>query len=348
MHHINNNVLAVFAVLLIMLSMTGPFIVIKKADEMKGMNTVEKVTGRATATIKLSVIRPVSEVDFRAVLLDDNKTVMLAWNDLGIDNVSVYISNSPFSGFDISDPNVTGITALNWTDTNSSLVPHRYYRIGIWREGLVEFSNNTVGKFDIPIKYADGNPAAYELNQVSMPLVPHNISFSNIVRGATSGDIVLRFNTSDIGSNFEGWETNIKMGGGWIEQFDTMYPLEGYVFINVQNPYNLTIVGDVPEGTVTIPMKFASGSPTNYEMMLLGWNSLITDCNLSHALNTTTAPGIVTWFNTTDAGGIYEGWDTFLIIGSDWFPSDGCMRPGYGYRFLSVGTPYNWSYNRTG
>ena len=353
MHHINNNELAVFAVLLLLLSLMGQIIVMNKADEVNYKPTIKKVTGKASATgiVKLSIRYPLSSLNFTAILADDNESVFLSWKDYLVDNYSIYATENLSAGFNYSDPLAEGLTVFNYTDSNARNYQQRYYKLSIWENGTETTASETVGKFDIPIHFADGNPAGYELNQVSLPLIPNNLSFDNIVRWGTNGDIVLRFNTSDLGATFEGWETNLKAGGQWIHQFDFMSNLEGYVFIGVQNPYNLTVVGGVPEGDVTVPMQTVSGNPAAYEMMLLGWNSLKTNCNLEGALNTTIPPGTVIWFNTTDIGGTYEGWDTYILLFNgtdwDWFPSGGCMRPDRGYRFLSIGAPYNWTYDRT-
>jgi len=338
---LNNNIVGMFAVILIILNLIGQYTLVQKASDLQAQ---PEFIGKAVGTVSLMITGTPQGVGFNAMLGSDNRSIILTWNDQGHDNVSIFITDDYSAGFDLV-PNITNVTIMNWTDTTAGDVPQRFYRIRVFQGGASYFANNTVGKYDIPIRYADGTPATYELNQVSLPLIPTNNSFEDIVRWSSPGDIVLRFNTSDLGATFQGWETNIRLAGVWIKNFDSLSNLEGYVFINVLNPYNLTIVGDVPTGPVTIPMYPVSGSPTGYEMMLLGWNSLDTNCNLAAALNTAEADTVL-WFNTTDQGAMYAGWETYLQIMGTWFPNNGCMYPGVGYRFLSINNPYNWTYNR--
>ena len=340
---LDNNILAAMAILLILFSILSQIIVYKKTSEIE---TPSQITGKATATVSLAITGTPQGVGFTAKLANDNQTIILSWNNQSQDNVSIYYTDNYSAGF--GAPNITGLTALNWTDAAAGSVQQRFYKLKIFQLGTSYFANNTVGKYDIPIRFANGNPANYELNQISFPLIPFNNTVEDIARWSRSGDIILRFNTSEaVGGMFEGWETNIKMGGTWIKNFETFSPLEGYVFINVIQPYNLTIVGKVPTGQATIPMHITTGSPGAYEMMLLGWNSLTTNCNLSVALNTTTDANTVLWFNTTDQGVTYAGWETYLQMFGNWFPANGCMYPGIGYRFASISNAYNWTYDKS-
>ncbi len=354
MIRVNNNMIAVFAVILLMFAVAGQLFVYKKAGDLENAYRPQEITGKATATgtVSLIVIRPISDIDFHGELAGDNRTVILRWANLNQDNVSIYIADNLTDNFGYGTPNVTGLTVFNWSDPTAGSVPHRYYRLGISRYGLYNLSENIVGKYDIPIKFADGGPATYELNEISFPLIPYNLSFSDIMRWGTPNDVVLRYNTTDIGGKFKGWETNLKLAGGtWLTQFSRMSVTDGYVFPFVQNPYNLTLIGTVPDGTVKVPMVVTNGAPATYEMMLMGWNSLRTECNLASALNTTTPPETMVWFDTTDIGGTYQGWRTNLLLfngtGYSWFPAGGCMKPGYGYSFLQIGAPYNWTYDRS-
>ncbi|MEM4267269.1 MAG: hypothetical protein QXK37_00395 [Candidatus Woesearchaeota archaeon] len=343
-----NNIVGVLVIMLLLLSILGPYAVYKRATEVLRYPTV---TGKASSigSIGIHIVLPppdMNSLNLTAVLAEDNKSIILLWNSVSANNYSIYITDDIVSGFDYANPNITGLTATNWTDVNASQAQQRYYKVGVWNSGLEYVSNETAGKYDIEIKFANGNPAGYELNQISLPLMPANLSFSNIVRGGSDGDMVLRFNRTDLGPNFVGWETNIKIGGTWMGDFDVFSLLEGYVFINVQTPYNLTIAGRVPSEEVAISMPAVTGSPAGHEMILLGWNSAYPNCNLSNALNTTTPPETIVWFNTTNIGGQYDGWQTFMLIGSQWFPTSGCMLPGKGYRFVQIGTPYTWHYDR--
>jgi hypothetical protein len=283
-----------------------------------------------------------------ATLAEDNESVILRWPNLEADNYSIYMTDNLSSGFSLA---VSGYHNTNWTDTFAGMFQHRYYNISASKAGLTYFATNAVGKFDIEIGRADGSPAQYELNQVSFPLVPTNDSLSSIARRAQIGDIILRFNTSDMGTQFVGWETALKQDSGWIRQFERMPYYEAFIFINVAQAYNMTIVGVVPTGYYSHNMVPVDGSPIGYEMLLLGWNSPYSNCVLDTALNTTSPPGAITWFDTTDSGSTYDGWQTFMLIdsgsGYSWFPTNGCMQPGKGYRFLSIGAPYVWNYQRS-
>jgi hypothetical protein len=343
---IGNNMLAIGAVLLIMISLLGNFVVFKKAGELEP-RPLKRMTGRVTTGyVNITIHRSLEELDLRARLEPDNSTVTLFWGEVGQDNVSIFITDDIFGGFDYGSPNATVVSAFNWSDPSAGNVPERYYRLGIYRQGIMNISQSVAAKYQIEVRHADGDPTGYEINQVSLPLIPYNDTFEDIAKFASDGDIVLRFNTTDTGSTFSGWETNLRMGNIWLKQFDRWDYREGYVFIAVDHNYNMTIVGEVPRGEITIPMHVATGSPAGFEMMLLSWNSLRTECDLDLALNTTDADSIL-WFNTTEIGGQYEGWQTYLRFGNSWFPSEACMRPGYGYRFPSIENEYNWTYDRT-
>jgi len=286
---------------------------------------------------------------FTAVL-HDNGSITLYWEEDYANSYKIYVTYDLDVGFNFGSPAATGITQTQWTDINATGNSDKFYKYSSIYGVTEVISATTVGKNVIYIPASDGNPAGYELSQFSFPLMPFNQSFENIVRNYTFGDIYLRFNTSDLGTQFVGWQTNLNIGATWLKQFDSFSLYEGYVPIMIQNPYYLTYVGAVPEGIVNISVFNVTGSPGNHEMMLLGWNSMRTDCNLLSALNTTNSPSVVTWFNNTDLGATYEGWQTFLLLNNGtptWFPTDGCMIPTKGYRFLSVPMPYTWSYNRS-
>jgi hypothetical protein len=359
----DHNLLILMTILLLIISLTGPYITYQKGKELEDYynrygqyKPLPEITGKASSvgTLNLRILLPppsMNTLNLTATLESDNESVRLSWHNVSNDNFSIYITDDINAGFDYGAPNLSGLTDTTWVDTNASDVRQRYYKIGIWNTGVEYASNETVGKYEIPIYYADGNPAGYELNQISLPLIPGNLSFNNIARWGTDGDIVLRFNTTNLGGTFVGWETKMKIGGQWFGgagEFEYFNPLEGFVFVNVQTPYNLTIVGTVSQEVASISMPAVSGTPATYEMSLLGWNSIYKNCNLTLALNTTTPPEIMVWFNTTNTGSNYEGWQTDMIFGGTWFPADGCMLPGYGYRFLQIGTPYTWQYNRSG
>lgn len=340
----DNNTLAIAAVFLLVVSVIGNYMVLKKVDMVEDKN-LKRITGRVSSGfVNLTIHRSLEEIDLYAVLEPDDKTVTIYWQNIGQDNTSIFIS-SDADYFDYMNPNVT-LDVFNWTDPTSDTAPIRYYRVGVNRRKIFNLTRPIAGKYQIEIKEANGIPTSFEMNQISLPLIPYDNDFENIVRQESNGDVILRFNTSDLGGTFAGWETNLKMGPVWFKQFDKWQHKEGYVFISVANPYNLTFVGQVPEGDIVIPMLVTTGSPAGYEMMLLGWNSLRTECNLKLALNTTEANSVL-WFDPTVTGSTYEGWQVMFRMGNNWFPGGECMRPGYGYRFPDIDNEYNWTYNRT-
>jgi hypothetical protein len=189
---IGNNALAIGALILIVISLLGNLMVFKKAGEFEQM-PLKKMTGRVTTGyVNITILRSLTELNVRAKLEPDDRTVTLFWEDIGQENVSIYITDDLESGFDYGHPNASGITGYNWSDPTAGDAIQRFYKIGIHRLGVFNVTVPTVGKYQIEVKEADGDPTGFEINQISLPLIPYNESFEDIVRSANNGDIVLR------------------------------------------------------------------------------------------------------------------------------------------------------------
>ena len=290
--HISNNLLGACAVLLIILSMIGSLFVYQKADEIES-RMAESITGQATGTVRLSIMRSLSEMDFHAVLADDNESVMLVWNDLGFENVSIFITDDLVAGFDLANPNVTGITAENWTDTNASQVQQRYYRIGVWRMGYLNVSLNIVGKFDISLTQANGR-----WNYISLPTVPYNMSRDEVLR-SIKGRYDWIYEYVPLTGTYNYWFDPFSVGN-----IDELHPNKCYI-IQATEDYTLTVVGD-DNSAIQENMVIDHGR-WNY----LGWINEVTNRSVA----TASVSGDFDWiYEYVSAHGNYSYWfDPFAM-----------------------------------
>jgi len=229
---INNNMLCIFAVVLIVISIFTQVIIVFKADQMRDVKITGKATASATGTVSITILRPITDLNFRAILGPDNQSVILIWENMSMDNTSVYITNDLSTGFNLSSPNVTGVANLNWTDGTAVTVNERYYKIGIFRGGSETISSNIVGKFDINLTTANGR-----WNYISLPLNASNSSRANILRPiANKFDFIYRYK-ADTGT-FDWWMEAAQLGG-----LVNMTPEYCYIVQALEN-VTLTVVGD--------------------------------------------------------------------------------------------------------
>jgi len=234
MNKLNNNIVAVFAVLLILFSIIGQIVVNKKVDEIENLYGVEEVTGKisATGTVSFSIIRSLSDINFHAELANDNQTVILFWENISQANVSVYITNNLSEGFNYGSPNTTGITAFNWSDPTSSSVPERYYKIGIWYMGIYNISKNTAGKYDINLTTDNGR-----WNYISLPFEPYNSTLSEVLK-SIGGKYDWLYEYIPSSGSFDFWFETV--GFGSISDLQTG---KCYIIQSIENT-TLTVVGE--------------------------------------------------------------------------------------------------------
>ena len=291
MHHINNNILATFGIMLMLISISGQYIIHDKANEIEKMQSPSKITGKAIGTVSLVIMRPFTEIDFRGILDDNNETIILIWENLSQDNVSIYMTNNLSAGFDYGNPNITGITILNWSDPTANTVSERYYRIGISNMGIFNLSENIVGKYDINLTTVNGR-----WNYISLPLVPYNNSRSEILKG--------------ISGSYDWIYEYIPSGGNYSYRFDTfstgnIHNLDANKCYIVQatNDITFTVVGD--DNSAIDEELITNNGRWNY----VGWINEITARNIA----TGSIAGDFDWiYEYTPEGGNYSFWfDTF-------------------------------------
>ena len=274
MHHINNNILATFGIMLMLISISGQYIIHDKANEIEKMQnpTISKITGKATGSVSFIIMRPLSEINFDSYLAFDNESIVLIWNNLSQDNVSIFITNNITAGFNYGSPNVTNITTFNWTDTTAKNDPQRYYRLGIWNGGIFNVSDNIEGKFDIPIYSSNQIPGDVEFNTISLPLLPNNLSMNNIFRWSANGDTIGTYNPFKM--PFPGFDASMFFTGlGWWGDLTEINVTKTYWLSMVSTPYNLTIVGKVPTENITVHLVNSTQIPGEVEFNTFAWHS---------------------------------------------------------------------------
>jgi len=173
MEHVNNNVLAVFAILLLLFSVLSQVMLyqeVGKIDEMK--QVTGKVTG--TGTISLRIKYPFTGAGFTAEVAEDNESIYLQWENDGGDNYSLYVADNASQEFYLL---AEGLTIYNYTDTDAGNYSERYYMLERFEEGLGDNSTKIVGKYEINLTTANGR-----WNYVSLPVNPVNTSVSEVLK----------------------------------------------------------------------------------------------------------------------------------------------------------------------
>jgi hypothetical protein len=337
---INNNVLAVFSILLIMLTLTEQAIILTVLPEEA---PAQEVTGlvSSSGTVTLTIVLPLSSVNFTADLEYDNASVLLSWSNYTADNYSVYATINMSAGFNYSDPLASGLIVLEYNDTNASAYMQRYYALGVWNNGTEQVLDTNVGKFNILLEAASLTPGQVELNSASLPLLPDDPSIGNILRNGDVNDVISTYNTSRTPPAYDSIQ---KFPMGWFGQFAYFLEGRGYDMTIVGARYNLTIVGTVPTGDYTAELKSCSLTPGDIEMNSVGWASAYTKCDLNTILgNTSNVGDVISTYNPYRSPPAYDSIQKFP---GGWFGQFSCFEPGKGYTFTIVGTGYNWTYSQ--
>jgi hypothetical protein len=339
MDHINNNVLAVFALLLMLFSILGQALIFSKTESVQPMPVTGKVS--ATGTIRFTIKYELSTINFSARLADDNRSVILEWSNYSADNYSVYATDNITRGFNYSDPLVNESTNLSYYDSQAGEYMQRYYQLGVWENYSERVLDTTVGKFNILLEASTLTPGVVELNSVSFPLLPTNATIANVLRNGRVNDVVSTYNTTRLPPAYDSVQ---KFDVGWFGQFSEFRPGRGYDFTIVTNRYNLSVVGEVPTGSYTAELRACSLTPGDIEMNSIGWSSVYTKCNLDVLLGNTSNDGDV--ISTYNPYRIPPAYDSIQKFPGGWFGQFSCFEPGKGYTFTIVGTGYNWTYDR--
>jgi hypothetical protein len=270
---------------------------------------------------------------------------MLRWRNVPHDNFSIYITDNISESFTWGIPNVTGLNTNEWNDTNASDAQQRYYKVAIWNSGVEYTSNETVGKFEIPVYVADQIPTHVEFNTISFPLRPTNTSVRNIFRWSQPGDTVTTYNPLKAPDpTFDG---AVYLGNDmWFGDFSEINVSKGYWLGVVSVPYNLTVAGTVPSDNISIYLYQSTQTPGDVELNTAAWHSAYKICNLSSVLSPSASDGdtimIYNTFKAPDPG--FDGAQYIMAL-PGWFGQLDCLEPGKGYTFGIVNTPYTWEYD---
>ena len=345
---ISNNVLAVFAIALILSSVFGTVAVFFTAERLE-TGYGSKVTGRASATglVQFTVVTPITDINLSAYLHQDNSTVVLTWANMSQDNVSIFITNNISEGFNYGNPNVTGLTGFSWSDPNAYKVQQRYYKAGVWNNDVFTLIDSTMGKFDIPIYHSTQIPGEVEFNTISLPLRPSNLSLNNIFRWSENGDSIGTYNPFKAPD--PGFDSSLYFSGlGWWGDIVEINVTKTYWLGLVDTAYNLTVVGEVPTEHIKVHLYRSTQIPTEVEFNTVGWHSVYKRCNMTAVLgpgsaNVTDGDVIAVYnpFKTPD-----PGFDSSIYFsGLGWWGEITCLEPGKGYTFGIVQNEYDWEYD---
>jgi len=244
MEHINNNVLAVFAVVLLLFSLITQVMLYQEVEKVRQLPITGKAT-TGTGTITFTIKYPISTAGFVAVIADDNSSIFISWDNYSGDNYTLYASENVTGTFNYT-PIAEGLTILNYTDTAADNYPKRFYRLGVWQSGSEEILNKTVGKWDIELDNG--------WNLISLPLDPVNISIMDIFGPPMTNGVWGR----GCPANYTGyWSIIWQYDSGWSAfdpnlacmaiDFQTLQNINfsyGY-WIRMNDTFNLTIAGSL-------------------------------------------------------------------------------------------------------
>ncbi len=246
--------LALFSIVLLAFSLTSQILLYKKALELE--KPAAEITGRATGSVSLALIRYLPGENFTAELAPDNQSILLTWMNGSVDNYTVYASGSPDGPF---APVAAGIAGDNYTDTNAHLFSQRYYRLGVWKDGSESIVLQTAGKYDINLTTAHGR-----WNYVSLPLVPKNSSREAVLRTLKgSYDWVYEYNP--YGGNYSYWFDPFGLGN-----LDSMHAGKCYI---IQATGNTSVTFAGTDNTRITEQLITDNGRWNY----LGWVNEITN-----------------------------------------------------------------------
>jgi len=192
--------------------------------------------------------------------------ITIAWPAVsGADSYNIFITDSWSGGFS-SVPNASGITDLNWSDSEANASATRYYRVGVNRGNVNSTGNVTLGKIRHALD-ADFNLIAPQVNVTIWEL-----------NNGSNGGLDLQINLADCISTIYRYNYTLSMWGAlvyetdddiWLpatgsDNFTSLQPVEGYFFENAA-ACNVTYVGIVPVNNVSYSL--------SADYSLIGWYS---------------------------------------------------------------------------
>jgi len=183
-----------------------------------------------------------------AELTSDNVSIIINWSAKAYaDSYSIYAKEGYTDEFALIN---SGITDLNWTDSNAGSYTTRFYKVAAVRGYANAASALTAGKQDVNLVYED--EAVTDWNLLSIPFKLNSWELNN---GTNNGydfpvqpsnciSSLWRYNIST------GWNRTDYENGHWTpatgsESFISLEPGRGYWF-EVNNSCTLTYVGIVP------------------------------------------------------------------------------------------------------
>jgi len=175
MEHINNNILAVFAVALLLFSLITQIMLYQEVEKVQQKQL--PITGKAVTgagSVSLTVRYPFIGAGFTAEVMDYNKSVLLKWTKDSGDNYTIHVADNASQDFYLL---VDALTVFNYTDSNASNYTERYYNLERHENGISENATKIVGKYDISISTDNGR-----WNYVSLPVLPLNTSVTDVLK----------------------------------------------------------------------------------------------------------------------------------------------------------------------
>ncbi len=305
------------------------------------------VAGSLNYTFQTPTCLEIDKLHPIASLADDNKSIIITWQDIGADNYSIYITDNLSAGFYYNNSNISNLTGQMWIDYNASKAKTRFYQVSGTMNNIEFIGNDTIGKVDMKIYNSTQIPGEIEFNIISFPVIPKNKSLNNVFRWSKPGDTIMTYNPFKLPD--PGFDGSIRFAGPtyWSGAISEINVSKAYWLGIVSQNYTLTFVGTVPTGNISIPIYHSTQIPGEVELNSIGWNSPFKKCNLSSLLspNSTTGDTMMIYnpAKVPDPGfdGVMKFAEPF-----GWTGDFDCLQPGEGLIFGITDKDYEWEYDR--
>lgn len=342
---ISKRVLFILVILLIALSIFNTLSILQhRKDPVTAYVT-------AKAQVSLMILSPVgipAPDNFTITLLDDRLTTNLNWTSVsGAYGYHIYYGDSLNALKSINtsnlDPSITtvNVTSLGWTDSTASAVKKRYYRVASYVGDFQNLSQDVMGKYDIGVDASTFTYGDVEFNTISIPLIPFNAQFKNIITSASDFDFINWYNPNNSPPSLD---FAYYYGGEWYGAISEFEEGKGYIFGPTAAGYNFTVVGKVPEGSQSYDVRRATFTYGDVEFNTIGWSTPLSQCNLASIVPPSTDFDFINWYNPKSSP---PSLDYVYYYAGEWYGSFNCFEPGKGYIFGPIETGYNFTYNKS-